>query len=251
MPRLKSAGILLFGFAAFGLGAHCAQAQQQRTRGVHILDNAGPSSAPPSVEPPAAALAVPTVTTPNLTTAPPAPITPPPKMLPGASAPVENSAGLAIDILPGNELHTGEKITLRVSTKRAGYLVIVDIGANGKVTQLFPSVRSVMATLGERANANMIQPGRAIRIPDPLNPYSGFELIASPPTGIATVLAMLSDRPVQVVDLPDVPANMAGRSQAVSFLQDAARKLLIAAADGAKSFEPIRWSFDAKFYAIR
>jgi hypothetical protein len=252
MRRLTAARMLLFSLGAFALTAPCAQAQEEHTRGVHILDNAAPSSAAPAAQPLAVAPAPPTVTAPvpNVK-APPVALPAPPKELPAASISVENSAGVAIDILPGNKLHIGEKIMLRVSTKRAGYLVIVDVGANGKVTQLYPNVRSLMTMSRERIRANLIQPGHAIRIPNPLNPYAGFELVASPPTGIATVLAMLSERPVQVVDLPDVPATMVGRAQAVGFLRDAAQKLLIAAADGAGSFEPARWSFDAKFYAIR
>ena len=148
-------------------------------------------------------------------------------------------------------MHVGEKITLRVTTKRAGYLVIFDIDASGKVTQLYPNVRSLMSTPNTRDTANLIKPGHRVRIPDPLNLYAGFELVASPPRGVAMVLAMLSDRPVQVVDLPDVPAGMAGRVQAFSHLQDVARRLRIASAQGSSNLQPAHWSFDAKFYVIR
>jgi hypothetical protein len=108
-----------------------------------------------------------------------------------------------------------------------------------------------MLTKRERETANLIKPGQAVRIPNPLNAFAGFELVASPPRGVAMVLAMLSERPVQVVDLPDVPDAMAGRKSAFAFLQDMARQLRIAAAKGPSGLKPARWSFDAKFYVIR
>ena len=73
----------------------------------------------------------------------------------------ENSAGLAINILPGTRLHVGERIAIRVSTRKSGYLMLVDVDANGKVTQIYPNVRSLMTRPAKHENANRIEPGRA------------------------------------------------------------------------------------------
>jgi hypothetical protein len=183
---------LLFAFASLDAAAQ----DDEHTRGVRIIDNAGPSISTPLKPPPS----VPTLTTPPtvviappLTPSPPSgvsvptanltpqrpEVTPVPRTeLPVGPIQAENSAGLSLQILPGDNLHVGEKITLRVSTKRAGYLLIVDIDAVGKVTQLYPNVRSLMMTPRNHDTANLIKPGQPVRIPNPLNLFAGFQLVA-------------------------------------------------------------------------
>jgi len=65
------------------------------------------------------------------------------------------------------------------------------------------------------------------------------------------VVAILSDRPVQRVDLPDVPGSLAGSATAVDYLTKLANELRIPDANGNGRLEDPHWSFDAKFYAIR
>jgi hypothetical protein len=65
------------------------------------------------------------------------------------------------------------------------------------------------------------------------------------------VIAILSDRPVQRVDLPDVPMSLAGRASAADYLAKLANELRIPDASGNGRLEEPHWSFDAKFYAIR
>jgi hypothetical protein len=48
-----------------------------------------------------------------------------------------------------------------------------------------------------------------------------------------------------------VPTGLVGRTEALGFLQDVARKLRIAAVQEVGGLQPARWSFDAKFYVIR
>jgi hypothetical protein len=160
----------------------------------------------------------------------------------------QNPAGVAIEILPGAELRVGEKIALRVATKKPGYLIIMDIDATGKVTQIFPNRRSVLVAGQE--TANFIKPGRPVTVPEIGNPYAGFEFVAAPPTGIAMVLAILSDRPVQKLDLPDIPASMVGPTATVNYLTEWTHSARFARADAAAGPEEANWSFDAKLYAI-
>ena len=70
------------------------------------------------------------------------------------------------------------------------------------------------------------------------------------PLGVAMIVAILSDRPVQILDLPDVPASLTGQAEALAFLTKFAKELRIPHADDGR-LQEARWSFDAKFYAIR
>jgi hypothetical protein len=167
------------------------------------------------------------------------------------NAKAENSAGLAIDVLPGTDLQVGSRVAFRVATRKSGYLIIVDVDPSGKLTQIYPNPMSLGAQAG-REGANLIKPGRAVTLPDSArNPLAGFEFVASPPLGTAMVVAILSDRPVQMVDLPDVPASLAGSAEAVNYLYGAARDLRVAGPAQSGAVQEAKWSFDAKFYRIR
>jgi hypothetical protein len=65
------------------------------------------------------------------------------------------------------------------------------------------------------------------------------------------IVAVLGDRPVQVLDLPDIPASLVGRAEALRFLTDSARTLRIAQVGGGRTFVRPTWSFDAKFYVVK
>jgi Domain of unknown function (DUF4384) len=204
-----------------------------------------PAALPPAL-PPAAAMPPPSQLSPPPPSLPPAVAATPPRFLPKA----DNSAGVALDIQPSPEVQVGGKVTFRVSAKRPGYLILVDVDAAGRVTQIFPN-RGSLLKIGSRENLNLIKPGRAMTIPEPGNAYAGFEFIAAPPTGTAMVVAILSDRPVQMLDLPDVPAEVAGRPEALNYIADAARGLRIASASESRGLLEARWSFDAKLYVVR
>jgi hypothetical protein len=107
-----------------------------------------------------------------------------------------------------------------------------------------------MTTAG-RETANRIRAGKTVTIPEAGSPLAGFEFIAAPPNGVAMVVAILSDRPVQLIDLPDVPPQFTGREEALKYLTDFARTLKIAGNDDSGVLQDTKWSFDAKFYVIR
>jgi hypothetical protein len=164
---------------------------------------------------------------------------------------IPNPAGVSMQILPGPDIVVGSQVSFQISSKKAGYLILVDVDATGRLAQIFPNPMSLMAPGGVRENLNLLRPGKPLRIPDRENLYSGFEFIASPPSGTAMVVAILSDRPVQRVDLPDVPISLAGSASAVDYLTKLANELRIPGANGNGRLEEAHWSFDAKFYAIR
>jgi hypothetical protein len=176
----------------------------------------------------------------------PAVSAPPGRVLPKA----ENSAGLSLDIHPGPVVQIGGKVSFRVAAKKPGYLILVDVDAAGRVSQIFPN-RGSLLKIGSRESLNLIKPGRAMTIPEAGNAYAGFEFVAAPPAGTAMVVAILSDRPVQMLDLPDVPAEVAGQPEALSYIAEAARSLRIASTRDAGGLVEARWSFDAKLYVVK
>lgn len=164
---------------------------------------------------------------------------------------VANTAQLSLELLPGLDIAIGSKVAFRVTAKKPGYLILVDVDATGKLTQIYPVPNAVVgATRPPRPNANYIAAGKSLDIPSAGDNYSGIEYIASPPSGVAMIVAILSDRPVQMLDLPDVPTALTGQSEALTFLTKIAQELRIPQADSGRLLEA-RWSFDAKFYAIR
>ncbi|VTZ48153.1 conserved exported hypothetical protein [Methylocella tundrae] len=162
----------------------------------------------------------------------------------------DNAAGVAIDILPSDQFAIGAKVVFRVTTKKPGYLILVDVDASGKVTQRYPNLYSMALPAGASENANLVQPGKPVAIPDLSNPFAHFEYIAEAPAGQGLILALLSPKPVHVVDLPDVPQEMIGTNAAANFLYDAARRLRIAGRDAGAPLADPQWSFAVKSYSI-
>jgi hypothetical protein len=182
-----------------------------------------------------------------------APATPVPAISPvriellNSSVKVENSAGVSLDLIPNVEVIAGSKIGFRITTRKPGYLILVDVDASGKLTQIFPNATA--ATRGTRDASNLVRPGRALTIPQLGTPYAAFEFVAEPPAGVAMVVALLSDKPVQVVDLPDAPAPAFAPSDTLKYVRDQARTLRVAGEGG--GLEQPNWSFDGKFYLIK
>jgi len=161
----------------------------------------------------------------------------------------ENTAGLDLAILPDIELASGSKVTFRIATKKPGYLVLVDVDAAGKLTQIYPN-RHSLQTRESRESLNLIKPGRPITIPQRDDPFAGFEFVASPPAGVAMIVAILSDRPVHLIDLPDIAPPQTGQA-AFDQLFEVARQLRIGREDQPGTLQEPKWSFDAKLYVVR
>jgi hypothetical protein len=160
---------------------------------------------------------------------------------------VENPAGLSLELMPDLTVDAGSKLGFRVSTRKPGYLIIIDIDASGKLTQFFPNTATV--TRGQRDVSNLVRPGRPLTIPQAGTPFANFEFVAEPPTGVAMAVALLSERPVQVVDLPDAPPPAAAPGEVLKFVRDQVLSLRIPSRDG--GLEQPTWSIDGRFYAIK
>jgi hypothetical protein len=178
--------------------------------------------------------------------------TPPPTLSPSGKdvLVVANPAELTVEMLPDTRLLVGSRVSFRISAKKSGFLILVDIDSTGKVTQIYPSPVSLMAGLG-KPNSNFIRPGKSIQIPSPVEPYMGFEFVASPPLGTAMIVAMLSDQPVQMIDLPDIPVSLIGQNAAVNFLGERTSELRVPSVQNDDKLQRPIWSLSAKFYEIK
>ncbi len=159
-------------------------------------------------------------TAPSPSSAPSASPLPPDFQLPEA----ENSAGIAVDVLPSTVFDLGSKISFRVSTRKPGYLILVDVDSTGKLSQIYPNAISMSGTSGAKESANYIKASRPATIPTKPS-TAGFQFVTSLPEGTGMVVAFLSDKPIQFMDLPDVPAPLVGQQQALEFLLAATKEL--------------------------
>jgi hypothetical protein len=161
---------------------------------------------------------------------------------------IDNAAGLSLDLIPGGEVIAGSKIGFRITTKKPGYLILLDVDAAGKLTQIFPDTPTEAGTVREAPS--LIKPGKPLIIPQVGSPYAGFEFIAEPPAGIAMVVALLSDKPVQVVDLPNAPAPAFAPGDTLKYVRDQTLALVVPNKNG-NQWERPNWSFDGRVYLIK
>jgi hypothetical protein len=160
-----------------------------------------------------------------------------------------NSAGLTLEILPGAAASIGTRMSFRVGARKKGYVILVDVAADGKLTQIFPNVLSLAKTDGRGSETNEIPAGRQVNIP--AQGSKTYEFVASPPRGVGLAMAIFSETPLELVDLPDVPADLAGKTGEAEFVRDAANGLKILATDQAAGFQDPSFSFEARYYVIR
>ena len=72
-----------------------------------------------------------------------------------------NAAGVRLEIRPSARLRIGQAVVYRVRSGRPGHLLIVDVAADGTVTQLFPNRYSKRAGTGARIVAD-----RTVEVPN-------------------------------------------------------------------------------------
>jgi Domain of unknown function (DUF4384) len=164
------------------------------------------------------------------------------------SPPLKNNVGLAFQFAPSAQLSLGSKMSLRIRSAKAGYIVVVDVDAKGRTTQIYPNARSAGALSDKDDQSNRIAAGASIAIPP--SDSKSYEFVASPPTGIGMTMAIYSPTPLQVIDLPDVPADLLGRPDEAKFLSAAAQDLRFVPTGGGDDFKAPDLSFAAQFYMI-
>jgi hypothetical protein len=161
-----------------------------------------------------------------------------------------NAAGVTVSFAQGNAIKVGQTIQFKVTTAKPGFLVLIDITPDGKMAQIFPNARSLSTPTGGKAKSNFIEAGRAVLVPDPKNPYEGFQFTADPPSGEGLLVAILSAEPLKSVSLPSAPATLS-RDEALDFLtkvtEELGRSIEVI---GVGAGKPRDWSFATRPYRI-
>jgi hypothetical protein len=160
-----------------------------------------------------------------------------------------NMVDLTLEMTPASEAPLGTRLSFRVGAKKKGYVILVDVDAAGKLAQIFPNFLTLAMAQGQSAESNQIPAKTPVTIPQAGS--RTYEFVASPPVGIGMVMAIFSETPLEMVDLPDVPPELAGQAGAADFLRDAANGLRIVPAEGTGEFQQPKLSFVAHFYVIR
>jgi hypothetical protein len=165
----------------------------------------------------------------------------------GAPADLPNAASLSLQMSP-DSAEIGTKVSFRVTTKKPGYLLLVDIDAFGRMTQIFPNPEMIVQS--QEAAKNFIKPGEEMLIPNSTAKKLGFEYVMAPPHGTAAMVAILSDRRVQILDLPDNAQKQRSEAETVSYLAGWTSGLRVPD-PGTGKLRPSNWSFTIKQYSIR
>jgi hypothetical protein len=160
---------------------------------------------------------------------------------------IPNIAGVSLQMSPGQSVSVGTKISFRVTTKKPGYLLLIDIDANGNMSQIFPTPEMIVQS--QDAASNFIKPGEELLVPNSEARKRGFDYIITPPTGEATVVAILSERRVQILDLPDTQKPRT-EAETISYLTEWTSGLRVPDS-GTGKLQPSNWSFDIKPYSIK
>jgi len=166
-----------------------------------------------------------------------------------ASVPAElpNAANLSLQMTP-DSAEIGTKVSFRITTKKPGYLLLVDIDAFGRMTQIFPNPE--MLVQSQEAATNFIKPGEEMLIPNSTAKKLGFEYVMAPPHGTAAMVAILSDRRVQILDLPDNAQKQRTEAETISYLAGWTSGLRVPDPSTGK-LQSSNWSFAIKQYSIR
>lgn len=181
-------------------------------------------------------------------------VPPPPSISPADLASInqkmkaDNAAGLTLDIIPSDEVIAGSRIGFRLTTKKPGYLILVNVDAAGKLTQIFPEAPTESGPVREAPS--LIKPGKPLVIPELGSPYATFEFIAEPPAGLAMIVGLLSDKPVQLVDLPNAPPPSFAPADTLKYVREQTLALVVPSRNGDQLERP-HWSFDGKVYLVK
>jgi hypothetical protein len=160
----------------------------------------------------------------------------------------ENSADVSIEMTAGRNVDIGTEVLFRVSVAKPGYIMLVDIDAAGKMSQIFPRPELLSRFNGQ--DMNLVKPGNQFAIPSDEQKEQGFKYVVTPPIGSSAVIAILSEKRVQLLDLPDLPQQVKTQAEVISALSKWMDELRIPDARTGK-LEQTNWSIAIKPYSIK
>jgi hypothetical protein len=160
----------------------------------------------------------------------------------------ENSQDVSIEMTTGRNVDVGTEVLFRVSVAKSGYIMLVDIDTAGKMSQIYP--RPELLSRFNRPDMNLVKPGSPFVIPSAEQKEQGFKYIVTPPTGSSAVIAILSEKRVQLLDLPDLPQEVKTQADVISTLSKWMDELRIPDVKTGK-LEQTNWSIAVKPYSIQ
>jgi secreted trypsin-like serine protease len=162
----------------------------------------------------------------------------------------DNAAGVAVAIAQGDALRIGEAVTLRATTKRPGYLVLLDLTADDRIIQIFPNEYSLRTPMGQDPRGNLLTPERPRSIGNvKANPYAGFAYEIGPPKGRGALIAILSETPITSLDIPSTPKSFS-RAESETLLARIREELRSRHVSRAAEGQTMNWSIDIHPYTV-
>lgn len=158
-----------------------------------------------------------------------------------------NPAKLAIRMMPNSPVELGANVEFQVTSAKRGYLLLVDIDSTGKMTQIFPNPELLERM--DDDNINLIRANGRLTVPNEAITKQGFSYRATGPVGATAIVAILSQRKVQLIDLPDM-AESGTTAASANRLFKWVNELRVADPHSGKLL-PSEWSYDFKSYEIR
>lgn len=158
-----------------------------------------------------------------------------------------NPAKLAIKMMPGSPVELGANVEFQITSARRGYVLLVDIDSTGKMTQIFPNPELLERM--DDDNINLIRANGRLTVPNEAISKQGFSYRATGPVGTTAIVAILSHRKVQLIDLPDM-AESGTTAASANRLLKWVNELRVADPHSGKLL-PSEWSYDFKSYEIR
>jgi hypothetical protein len=164
-----------------------------------------------------------------------------------SQARTDNPSDVSIEMPAGRTVDVGTEMLFRVSVAKPGYIMLVDIDSQGKMSQIYP--RAELLSRFNRPDINLVKPGDHIQIPSDEQKQQGFKYVVSPPTGSSAVVVILSEKRVQLLDLPDLPQGVKTQADVISALSKWMDELRIPDATG--KLVQTNWSIAVKPYSIK
>ena len=165
---------------------------------------------------------------------------------------IQNPAGLALSLTP--DAKAGGRPGVQVIARKGGYLILMHIGADGGLRQLYPDLTQLTAPdrPGPKDRqkrtaaplANQVTAGQPFIVPlEPAKPD------ALPWQAGGILVAILADQPVQGLDLPEQSLTGNDAFGTLSFLHDYSTHLKIPRGNG--QMADVEWSFDAQILPVQ
>jgi hypothetical protein len=167
---------------------------------------------------------------------------------PAAQQQAAAATNVSLEMIASRPIEVGSKVTFRITARKPGYLLLVDIDATGKLTQIFPNPE-LLAQFDD-TDMNVIKAGETLILPTAAAAARGFQYVIAPPNGAAAIIAILSEKRVQLLDLPDMPQRLDTEADVVNYLTKWTNDLRIPDAATGK-LAASNWWFDVKSYAIK